>query len=69
MPTQRAPPGFQETAGCLTARGIPGGEAPVSMDVPETSVAPIPLIEPVITMVISTSMGQDKKWILFMYRL
>ena len=34
------PPGFQEIAECLTARGTPEGEAPVSMDIPETSVAP-----------------------------
>ena len=38
----------------------PWGEAPVSMDVPETSAAPIPLIEPTITTVISTSMGWDQ---------
>ena len=30
------------------------------MDVPETGVAPIPLIEPMIAMVISSSMGRDQ---------
>ena len=55
------PLGFQEIAECLTAGGTPKGEAPISMDVPETSAALIPLIEPVITMVISTSEGQHKK--------
>ena len=53
------PLGFQEIAECLTARGTPEGEVPVSMDVPETSVAPIPLMEPMIAMVISTPMGRD----------
>ena len=31
------------------------------MDVPETSVAPIPLMEPMIATVISTSMGRDQR--------
>ena len=30
------------------------------MDVPKTGVAPIPLIEPMIAMVIFTSMGRDQ---------
>ena len=55
------PLGFQEIAECLTARGTPEGEAPVSMDVPEASAAPILLMEPTIAMVISTSMGRDQR--------
>ena len=31
------------------------------MDVPETSAGPIPLMEPTIAMVISTSMGRDQR--------
>ena len=31
------------------------------MDVPETSVAPIPVMEPIIAMVISISMGRDQR--------
>ena len=31
------------------------------MDVPETGAAPIPLMEPAIAMVISTSMGMDQR--------
>ena len=53
------PMGYWEIAECLTAGGTPKGEAPVSMDVPETSAALIPLIEPTITTVISNSMGWD----------
>ena len=55
------PLGFLEIAECLTARGTPKGEAPVSMDVAETSAALIPLIGPTITTVISTSMGRDQR--------
>ena len=56
-----APPGFQEIAECLTARETQEGEAPVSMDVPETSAAPILLIEPTKGTLISTSMGRDQR--------
>ena len=42
-------------------QGNTKGEAPISMDVPETSAAPIPLIEPMITIEVPTSMGQDQK--------
>ena len=55
------PLGFWEIAECLTARGTPEGEAPISMDVPETRAAPILLMEPAIAMVISTSMGRDQR--------
>ena len=34
--------------------------APASMDVPEASKAPIPVMEPTIAMAISTSMGKDQ---------
>ena len=54
------PLGFWEIAECLTAGGTHEGETPVSIDVPETSAAPILLIEPTITIVISTSMGRDQ---------
>ena len=57
---KECPPGFQEIAECLTAGGTPG-EDPVSMDVPEVSVATIPLTEPAIAIVISTSMGRDQR--------
>ena len=34
--------------------------SPASMDVPEASMAPIPVTEPAIAMVVSTSMGRDQ---------
>ena len=58
---KECPLGFWEIGECLTARGTPEGEAPGSMDVPEASAVPIPLMEPTIAMVISTSMGRDQR--------
>ena len=53
--------GFWEIAQFLTARGTPKEEAHVYMDVPEAGATPIPPIEPMITTVISTSMGRDQR--------
>ena len=55
------PPGFQDIALCLITGGTPEAEAPVSVDIPETGVAPILPIEPMIATVISTSMGRDQR--------
>ena len=52
------PLGSWEVAECLTARGTLWG--PAFMDVPEASMVPIPVMEPAIAMVISTSMGRDQ---------
>ena len=45
----------------LGSQRIPGGEAPSSVDVHEASASPIPLMEPMIAMVVSTSMGRDQR--------
>ena len=55
------PPGFQKISQCLTAREIPKGEVPVSMDVLDTVATPIPPIEPMIATVISTSVVWDQR--------
>ena len=47
------PPGFRDIARYLTARGSPERK----MNSPETSVAPVPLVEPAVAMVVSTTMG------------
>ena len=60
------PPRFQEIAECLTAGGTLQQEGSVPMDVPETSVAPIPLIEPTVATVISPPWGGIKEQALFL---
>ena len=50
------PLGFQEIARCLTSGGSPEGQ----MDSPETSVALVPLVEPAVATVVSTTVGQDQ---------
>ena len=42
---------------------------PASMDVPEASTAPILVTRLTITMVISTSMGGTKEWVLLVCQL
>ena len=61
VPTLRGDPGILGDISVPENWGNPEGEAPVSMDVPEASVAPILPIEPMIATLISTSMGRGQR--------